>query len=139
MTGRHEPADSKFGCDIVAHATTVERSPEGHAARSADAFSGDKPMTKWTLDAAHANVEFAIKHMMITTIRGRFLELDVEVDFDEQAPERSSVVARIATASITTNQERRDAHLRGTDFLDAEQYPEMLFRSTSISKVSNRD
>jgi polyisoprenoid-binding protein YceI len=96
-------------------------------------------MTKWTLDAAHANVEFAIKHMMLTTIRGRFLELDVDVEFDEQSPERSSVVARIATASITTNQQRRDAHLRGVDFLDAENYPEMLFRSTSISKVSNRD
>jgi Uncharacterized conserved protein len=96
-------------------------------------------MTEWTLDAAHANVEFSIKHMMITTIRGRFQELDVDVDFDEQAPERSSVVARIATASITTNQERRDGHLRSADFLDAENYPEMLFKSTSIAKISDRD
>ena len=49
-------------------------------------------MTEWTLDAAHANVEFSIKHMMITTIRGRFQELSLDVVFDEQAPERSSVV-----------------------------------------------
>ena len=68
-------------------------------------------MTEWTLDTAHANVEFSIKHMMITTIRGRFQELEVDVNFDEQAPDRSSVVARIKTASITTNQERRDGHL----------------------------
>jgi polyisoprenoid-binding protein YceI len=96
-------------------------------------------MTDWTLDAAHANVEFSIKHMMITTIRGRFEELALEVDFDDQAPERSSVVARIATASITTNEERRDGHLKSPDFLDVEKYPEMVFRSTSIAKVSDRD
>ena len=96
-------------------------------------------MTKWTLDAAHANVEFSVKHMMITTIRGRFNELDLEVDFDESAPERSSVVARIATASLSTNQERRDGHLRSADFFDVERYPEMVFRSTSIAKVSDRD
>ena len=96
-------------------------------------------MTRWTLDAAHANVEFSVKHMMITTIRGRFNELDLEVDFDESAPERSSVVARIATASLSTNQERRDGHLRSADFFDVERFPEMTFRSTSIAKVSNRD
>ncbi|HEX7474038.1 MAG TPA: YceI family protein [Candidatus Limnocylindrales bacterium] len=96
-------------------------------------------MTKWTLDTAHANVEFSVKHMTITTIRGRFNELDLEVDFDESAPERSSVVARIATASLSTNQERRDGHLRSADFFDVERYPEMTFRSTSIAKVSNRD
>ena len=96
-------------------------------------------MTDWTLDTAHANVEFSIKHMMITTIRGRFQELALEVDFDDQAPERSSVVARIATASITTNEERRDGHLRSPDFLDVEKYPEMIFRSTSVAKFSDRD
>jgi polyisoprenoid-binding protein YceI len=96
-------------------------------------------MTDWTLDTAHANVEFSIKHMMITTIRGRFEELALEVDFDDQAPERSSVVARIPTASITTNEARRDGHLKSPDFLDVEKYPEMVFRSTSIAKFSDHD
>jgi polyisoprenoid-binding protein YceI len=95
-------------------------------------------MTKLTLDAAHANVGFSIKHMMITTIRGQFQELEVDVEFDQTAPERSSVVARIATASITTNQERRDAHLRSADFLDAEAFPEMRFTSTRIRKLDER-
>lgn len=95
-------------------------------------------MTKLTLDAAHANVEFSIKHMMITTIRGHFQELDVDVDFDEQAPERSSVDARIRTASITTNQERRDAHLRSVDFLDTDAFPEMRFTSTSVRRLDDR-
>lgn len=96
-------------------------------------------MTEWTLDAAHANVEFSVKHMMISTIRGRFQEMEVDVDFDESAPDRSSVVARIAIASITTNQERRDTHLKGADFFDVETYPEMVFKSTSIAKVGDRD
>lgn len=96
-------------------------------------------MTEWTLDAAHANVEFSVKHMMISTIRGRFQELALDVEFDETAPERSSVVARISTASVTTNQERRDTHLKSADFFDVETYPEMLFRSTSIARISDRD
>jgi polyisoprenoid-binding protein YceI len=77
--------------------------------------------------------------MIISTIRGRFQELEVDVDFDERAPDRSSVVARIATASITTNQERRDAHLKSADFFDVENYPELLFKSTSIARISDRD
>ena len=95
-------------------------------------------MTPWTLDLAHANVEFAVKHMMLTTIRGHFQDLSVEADFDEEAPEHSSVVARIATDSLTTNQERRDAHLKSADFLDSERYPEMVFTSTSIARISPR-
>lgn len=95
-------------------------------------------MTPWTLDHAHANVGFAVKHMMLTTIRGRFQDLAVDVDFDEQTPERSSVVARIATASITTDQERRDAHLKSADFLDTERYPEMRFTSTAIARTGPR-
>lgn len=96
-------------------------------------------MSTWTLDTAHANVEFSVKHMMITTIRGRFQQFEVEVDFDEQVPERSSVVARIVAASLTTNQEQRDGHLKSADFLDAEKYPELLFKSTGIQKVSASD
>jgi polyisoprenoid-binding protein YceI len=95
--------------------------------------------TEWTLDAAHTNVEFSVKHMMISNIRGHFGQLALEVDYDEQAPERSSVVAHIATGSIDTNQGRRDEHLRGADFFDADTYPEMLFRSTGIAKLNEHD
>jgi polyisoprenoid-binding protein YceI len=94
-------------------------------------------MSTWTLDAAHANVEFSVKHMMVTTIRGRFQKVVVDVDFDEEAPERSSVTARIDAASLTTNQEQRDGHLRSADFLDAEKYPELVFTSTDIEKVDS--
>ena len=89
-------------------------------------------MSTWTLDPAHSQIEFAVKHMMVTTVRGQFRKFEVEIDFDEAHPERSSVVAHIDASSIDTGMEARDAHLRGADFFDAETYPQLTFRSTSI-------
>jgi polyisoprenoid-binding protein YceI len=89
-------------------------------------------MSAWTLDPAHSQVEFAVKHMMVTTVRGQFRKFTAEVDFDEAHPEKSSVVAHIDTSSIDTGQEARDAHLRSADFFDAEKNPEITFRSTRI-------
>ncbi len=89
-------------------------------------------MTTWTLDPAHSQVEFAVKHMMITTVRGRFDRFAAEVEFDEATPAASSVVAHIDAASINTGMEARDAHLRSADFFDVERYPEIAFRSTKV-------
>jgi polyisoprenoid-binding protein YceI len=89
-------------------------------------------MSTWTLDPAHSQIEFAVKHMMVTTVRGQFRKFTTEVDFDEEHPERSSIVAHIDASSIETGMEARDAHLKGADFFDAETYPELTFRSTSI-------
>jgi len=89
-------------------------------------------MNTWTLDSAHSQIEFAVKHMMVTTIRGQFRKFSVDVDFDEEQPDRSSIVAHIEASSIDTGMEARDAHLRSGDFFDAETFPELTFRSTSI-------
>ena len=89
-------------------------------------------MSTWTLDPAHSQIEFAVKHMMITTVRGQFRKFTTEVEFDEEHPERSSVVAHIEVSSIETGMEARDTHLRSADFFDAETYPDLTFRSTSI-------
>jgi polyisoprenoid-binding protein YceI len=89
-------------------------------------------MSTWTLDPAHSQIEFAVKHMMVTTVRGQFRKFSVDVDFDEAHPERSSVAAHIDASSIDTGMEARDAHLRSGDFFDAETFPELTFRSTSI-------
>jgi polyisoprenoid-binding protein YceI len=91
-------------------------------------------MTTWALDNAHSQIEFAVKHMMITTVRGQFRKFTVDVDFNEERPELSTVIAHIDASSINTGQEARDAHLRGADFFDVEKFPELLFRSTSIQK-----
>ncbi len=91
-------------------------------------------MNTWTLDPAHSQIEFAVKHMMVTTVRGQFRKFAVEASFDEEHPERSSVVAHIDASSIETGMEARDAHLRGADFLDVASHPELTFRSTSIER-----
>jgi len=91
-------------------------------------------MSAWTFDPAHSQVEFAVKHMMVTTVRGQFRKFSAEVDFDEADPTKSSVVAHIDASTIDTGIEARDAHLRSADFLDSESHPELTFRSTSIER-----
>ena len=88
--------------------------------------------TTWTIDPAHSVLEFAVKHMMFTTAKGRFEDFAGTLVFDEQNVENSSVEVTIQTASIATNTADRDAHLRSADFFDAEQFPTATFRSTSV-------
>ncbi|MGZ6266284.1 MAG: YceI family protein [Candidatus Limnocylindrales bacterium] len=94
-------------------------------------------MSKWTLDSAHSQIEFAVKHMMVTTVRGQFRNFTAEVDFDEEHPEHSSVVAHIDASSVETGMKARDAHLRSADFFDVTTYPELVFRSTGIERWGN--
>jgi polyisoprenoid-binding protein YceI len=89
--------------------------------------------TTWALDPAHSTVEFAVKHMMFTTVRGRFKEFTGTIVVDERNPEKSRVEVEIAASSIDTGVADRDAHLRSADFLDVERHPKLRFRSTRIS------
>jgi polyisoprenoid-binding protein YceI len=93
-------------------------------------------MSTWELDPAHSQIEFAVRHMMVTTVRGQFRKFDVAVNFDEADPEHSTVEAHIDATSIDTGMDARDAHLRGADFFDAGTYPELSFRSTRIERSS---
>lgn len=92
----------------------------------------------WTLDQTHLEVGFSAKHLMVTTVRGRFRLVEADVRIDEEDPERSSVVARINAASLDTGTPDRDAHLRSADFLDVERYPEIVFRSSRVSLSGQR-
>jgi len=89
-------------------------------------------VTTWTIDPAHSGADFSLKHMMVATVRGHLAGFEGAIDFDEAAPEKSSVEVRIPTATITTGQEARDTHLRSGDFLAADEFPFMVFRSTAI-------
>jgi polyisoprenoid-binding protein YceI len=88
--------------------------------------------TTWSIDSAHSNVEFSIKHMMISTVKGMFQHVEGTVDWDGTQFESARVEARIDSSSITTFNEMRDNHLRTNDFFNAEQWPDMTFRSTRI-------
>src|SRR3712207_6191287 len=92
--------------------------------------------TSWIIDAAHSNVGFSIKHLMIATVRGSFTQVQGTVRVDENDPSTAEIDITIPTASITTRDEKRDAHLKSPDFFDAEQFPNMTFRSTRVERVS---
>jgi polyisoprenoid-binding protein YceI len=92
------------------------------------------PTGTWRVDPAHSSIEFEVKHMMITTVRGRFREFEGTI---EAAPDidDSRVYGTVKAASIDTNQPQRDEHLRSPDFLDVERYPDITFESTHIEPL----
>lgn len=89
-------------------------------------------MPEWTFDSAHSGVTFSVRHMMVTTVRGQFQEVKGRLNFDPNDPAASYVEAEIVAASITTGVADRDNHLRSADFLDADNYPVLTFRSTRV-------
>ena len=88
--------------------------------------------TTWTIDPTHTEVGFAVRHLMISTVRGRFGAVSGTVLVDEANPRNSRLDVTIDTTSIDTRQEQRDAHLRSADFFDAAQYPAMRFVSKRV-------
>jgi polyisoprenoid-binding protein YceI len=89
-------------------------------------------MNTWASDTAHSAASFSLKHMVVATFRGQLADIEGAIDFEEAAPEHSSVEIRIPTATITTGMEARDQHLRSPDFFAAEEFPFMVFNSTGI-------
>jgi len=88
--------------------------------------------TVWNIDPAHTEVEFSVKHMMFTNVRGRFPQVKGTVNLNTDTPEASSVEVSIGVAGVDTGVADRDAHLRSGDFFDAEAHPAMTFRSRSV-------
>jgi polyisoprenoid-binding protein YceI len=93
--------------------------------------------TTWAIDAAHSTAEFAVKHMMFSTVKGHFSGINGTITLDEQNLANSSVEVTIDASSVNTRDEKRDAHLRSADFFDAEQYPTMTFASTRVEAKKN--
>ncbi|MDB4910618.1 MAG: YceI family protein [Gemmatimonadetes bacterium] len=87
----------------------------------------------WKIDPSHSNVEFAVKHLMISTVKGHFADVEGEIVIANGDPSRSSVSATLKAASIDTRTGQRDDHLRSADFLDAANFPEITFKSTRIA------
>jgi len=92
------------------------------------------PKGVWRVDPAHSKLGFAVKHMGVATVRGEFGEFEGSLEIgDDIATSKAS--GTVKTASVDTNQEQRDAHLRSADFFEVEKFPELTFTSTKIEQV----
>ena len=98
------------------------------AVRAADTYD---------IDAAHTSVQFSIRHMMISNVRGEFTKLAGKATGDPANPTATTVEATIEAASIDTRNEKRDEHLRSPDFLDVAKFPTITFKSTKVEKAGD--
>lgn len=93
--------------------------------------------TKWNIDAAHTSINFSVRHMVVSKVRGRFGKYAGAIALDDADLARSSVEVSIDASSIDTGVADRDAHLRSPDFFHVEQFPEIQFKSTRIERVED--
>jgi polyisoprenoid-binding protein YceI len=89
----------------------------------------------WQVDTSHTHINFTARHMMIAKVRGEFMKYDIHVDFDQETPANTTVDVSIHAASINTRDPQRDAHLRSPDFLNADAYPMLIFKSTRVEQI----
>lgn len=93
----------------------------------------------WQLDKSHSEISFSVRHMMISTARGRFEDFDGKFEVNETDPGQSKIEVTIQAASINTKDGQRDGHLKSPDFFDVEKYPTLSFKSTRIEQVNGQN
>ena len=101
-------------------------------------LSNNVRAVEWRFDHPHTNIGFSITHLVISDVTGRFTEFDGTFSSPGDGFEGSQVSITIKTASIDTDNEKRDKHLRSADFFDAEKHPEITFKSTSFENVGDK-
>jgi len=90
--------------------------------------------TKWVLDPMHSEVQFKVKHLVISTVTGQFKSFEGQMETTSDDFTGADIDFSLEVASIDTNQEQRDGHLKSPEFFDAEQFPKITFKSTSFDK-----
>jgi polyisoprenoid-binding protein YceI len=91
--------------------------------------------TKWTLDPNHSEITFKVKHLMISNVKGEFGKFDITVNGDDI--NTADIEVNIDTASISTNNADRDAHLKGADFFEVEKFPAIVFKAKGLSAAAD--
>ena len=89
----------------------------------------------WQIDTSHSDIQFSVRHMMISKVRGRFENFSGTVNFDESNPTNTTVEIAVDLNSINTRDEKRDGHLRSADFFDVENHPTMTFVSKKVEQT----
>ena len=93
--------------------------------------------TKWTIDPMHSEIEFKVKHLMISTVTGKFTSFTAEAETENDEFTNANISFNADVNSITTGNEQRDGHLKSDDFFNVEQFPALTFTSTHLSKDPN--
>jgi polyisoprenoid-binding protein YceI len=93
----------------------------------------ESAVATYTADPAHSHIDFSVRHLMISKVRGAFESFSISLNVPDEAELPSSVSAEVETASIDTRVADRDNHLRSADFFDAANYPKLTFASREIS------
>jgi polyisoprenoid-binding protein YceI len=91
-------------------------------------------LAKWDFDHAHSSIDFTVRHMLVSKVRGRFTKWNGKLELDEQDMTRSRVDVNVEVASVETHEPQRDAHLRSADFFEADKHPRITFRSTRVEE-----
>lgn len=96
-------------------------------------------ITTWNIDPAHTDVQFSAKHMMVTTVRGKFTDVEGSITLDEESPVNSTGSFTVGVASLNTGVEQRDGHLRSADFFDTDNHPTATFTATKVEPKGSSD
>jgi polyisoprenoid-binding protein YceI len=95
--------------------------------------------TKWVLDPMHSEVQFKVKHLVISTVSGFFKSFEGQLETPSENFEGASIDFSLDISSIDTNQTQRDEHLKSAEFFDAEKYPKITFKSTSFKNTGDEE
>ena len=101
--------------------------------------TGTAALSTWKIDPSHSAAEFKVRHMMISFVKGKFSGLSGVLKLDENDYTHSVVEVSIPAASVSTVDDKLDAHLKEADFFDVEKFPVLTFKSTSIRSLGDRD
>ena len=99
-------------------------------------MSATKTLTKWSIDPTHSEVQFKVKHLVISTVTGNFNKFEGTIETENEDFTDAKIHFEIDTNSIDTNQEQRDGHLKSPDFFDSAKFPKIVFNSSSFKKVN---